>query len=380
MGRAASDQRDRRAGQISLFDQLEPASAGGTDEGLPGVEAWPQSQNLAGEKELLGFYISGHPLAAMRGDIARYSLHSLPELREAADQTQTRVAGLVTQFTKRFTKKDQKAMGVFRLETMEGTIEAVVFPAVYEQYAVHLREEAPVLVCADLAREGDQARLRVNEVYPLGDAHRYFAEKVSLHIPEARMTDDVVREVRQILRSHPGDVTVTVCVELQSGEKIFIKAEHTFKTTATAALVHELDNLLADKLGGRGTAPELKPLAAIADGVASFLPADAAAEGGADAAGAAEGATGGSSDGAARRGWPGGVHSREEAIRAIDMVCGYLERAEPTNPAQLYLRRGRQLLTHNFLQLMKVLAPDALSEVARIVGVDPDTVEPPGGP
>lgn len=147
-----------------------------------------------------------------------------------------------------------------------------------------------------------------------------------------------------------------------------------------AALVHELDNLLADKLGGRGTAPELKPLAAIADGVASFLPADAAAEGGADAAGAAEGATGGSSDGAARRGLSGGVHSREEAIRAIDMVCEYLERAEPTNPAQLYLRRGRQLLTHNFLQLMKVLAPDALSEVARIVGVDPDTVEPPGGP
>jgi DNA polymerase-3 subunit alpha len=246
MGRAASDQRDRRAGQISLFDQLEPAAAGGTDEGLPEVEAWPQSQNLAGEKELLGFYISGHPLAAMRGDIARYGLHSLPELREAADQTQTRVAGLVTQLTKRFTKKDQKAMGVFRLETMEGTIEAVVFPAVYEQYAVHLREEAPVLVCADLAREGDQARLRVNELYPLGDAHRYFAEKVSLHIPEARMTDDVVREVRQILRSHPGEVPVTVCVELASGEKIFIKAEHTFKTTATAALVHELEKVLGE--------------------------------------------------------------------------------------------------------------------------------------
>ena len=71
--------------------------------------------------------------------------------------------------------------------------------------------------------------------------------------------------------------------------------------------------------------------------------------------------------------------SREEAIRAIDLVCEYLERAEPTNPAPLFLRRGRQLINHDFLQLMKVLAPDALSEVARVVGVDPDTVESPDG-
>jgi type VI secretion system protein ImpA len=46
----------------------------------------------------------------------------------------------------------------------------------------------------------------------------------------------------------------------------------------------------------------------------------------------------------------------------------------------LYLRRGRQLISHNFLQLMKVLAPDALSEVARVVGVDPDSIDTPGAP
>lgn len=69
--------------------------------------------------------------------------------------------------------------------------------------------------------------------------------------------------------------------------------------------------------------------------------------------------------------------TREDALRAIDLVIAYLEKAEPTNPAPLFLRRARQLVNHNFLQLMKVLAPDALHEVARIVGVDPDTVETP---
>jgi len=57
------------------------------------------------------------------------------------------------------------------------------------------------------------------------------------------------------------------------------------------------------------------------------------------------------------------------------MVCAYLERSEPTNPAQLLLRRAEKLIDKSFLQLVRDLAPDALSEVARIMGVDPDSIE-----
>lgn len=143
------------------------------------------------------------------------------------------------------------------------------------------------------------------------------------------------------------------------------------------ALTKQLTSLLNDKLGV-GTAPDLKPLYGLVNGVVSLLPAEAEAED--DTAGdAAGGVEDGGSRGGAKRGLSGSVTSREEAIRAIDLVCEYLERAEPTNPAPLFLRRGRQLINHDFLQLMKVLAPDALSEVARVVGVDPDTVESPGG-
>ena len=144
-----------------------------------------------------------------------------------------------------------------------------------------------------------------------------------------------------------------------------------------ATLVRQLISLCNDKLG-IGTAPDLRPLYVLVNGIASLLPPEASAE---DATADADGeaAPGSGGPGAARRGLSGAVSSRDEAIRAIDMVCEYLERAEPTNPAPLFLRRARQLISHNFLQLMKVLAPDSLSEVARVVGVDPDTVEPPTG-
>lgn len=70
-----------------------------------------------------------------------------------------------------------------------------------------------------------------------------------------------------------------------------------------------------------------------------------------------------------------GISSRAQALAAIDQVCSYLEQAEPTNPAQLLLKRARRLIDKNFMQLMKDLAPEALAEVAKIMGVNPDSLE-----
>ena len=132
---------------------------------------------------------------------------------------------------------------------------------------------------------------------------------------------------------------------------------------------------VSDKLGSE--APDLRPLYAIVNGVAGLLPAEAVPLDESVAGEMAEAGAGGGGGGGRGRGLSGSVGSRAEALRAIDLVIEYLERAEPTNPAPLFLRRARQLVGHNFLQLMKVLAPDALAEVARTVGVDPDTVEDP---
>ncbi len=130
---------------------------------------------------------------------------------------------------------------------------------------------------------------------------------------------------------------------------------------------------VSDKLGS--DAPDLRPLFAIANGVAGLLPTEVLPFDGSPDSAESDGA--GSAAGGRARGLSGSVSSRDEALRAIDLVIEYLERAEPTNPAPLFLRRARQLVGHNFLQLMKVLAPDALAEVARTVGVDPDSVEDP---
>jgi type VI secretion system protein ImpA len=139
--------------------------------------------------------------------------------------------------------------------------------------------------------------------------------------------------------------------------------------------VAELRSTVDDRFGSWET-PDLAPLAAFVKGVASLMPSAAAAGDGDDAdsvEGDGSGADrGGHGDGG--RGLSGAVRSREEALRAIDMVCEFLERTEPSNPAPLFLRRAQQLVNHNFLQLMKELAPTLMPDVARIVGIDPDSV------
>ena len=78
---------------------------------------------------------------------------------------------------------------------------------------------------------------------------------------------------------------------------------------------------------------------------------------------------------AGRASGPMRIDSRQDAVRAIELVCAFLERAEPTNPAQFLLRRASRLIDKNFLQLVRDLAPDAVSDVARIMGIDPDRID-----
>lgn len=147
-----------------------------------------------------------------------------------------------------------------------------------------------------------------------------------------------------------------------------------------AALQHvkALISFLNERVGIEN-AVDLKPLYSQINTLAGVLPAAAAeapeAGDGEDAAGEATEAGGAGPAARSRKGLSGSVESRDDALRAIDMVCDYLERTEPTNPAQLLLRRARRLVNRNFLQLMKELAPDALNEVARVMGVDPDSIQ-----
>lgn len=139
---------------------------------------------------------------------------------------------------------------------------------------------------------------------------------------------------------------------------------------AALTKVAEIQQLMRDRVG-YAAAPEMQPLVTVLEGIGDVMP-------GADAGGGEDADSAGSGDGAAaaaprraggRAGLSGAIDTRDDALRAIDLVCEYLERTEPTNPAQLLLRRARRLVNKNFVELVRELAPESLNEVAKVMGL-----------
>lgn len=140
------------------------------------------------------------------------------------------------------------------------------------------------------------------------------------------------------------------------------------QTEAALASLGQLQALMSERFSADKVV-DLTTLRGMLTGLESVLPASAQGSEETRTDDAPQAAPAARSGGGVNR-----VDTRQEAVRAIELVCAYLERSEPTNPAQLLLRRAARVIDKNFLQLVHELAPDSVKEVARIMGVDPNTV------
>ncbi len=227
--------------------------------------------------------------------------------------------------------------------------------------------------------DGD-AYARLNVLALLGEVDGIVGDvRGSLVVRNRSVGEMHVRDIEVMLGKYPAREGETPLTRAQVEQMLTAAVQQDAKLAAlpaqAAAQLKTLSSLLNDKVGIE-RAPDVRPLHNLIACVTQVMPAV-----GADEEADSDGEGGDGSDGegggkpSGKKGLGDGVYSRADALRAIDMVCDYLERTEPTNPAQLLLRRARRLINKNFLQLMRELAPDALSEVARIMGVDPDSVQ-----
>ena len=248
MRRAASLQRDRAVGQTSLFDILEDHTDDQQKENeLPDHPAWPESVMLSAEKELIGFYISGHPLQQHQWTLENYNLVTTTDLANLEPGTTTRVGGLVSQVRRLFTKKDQRPMAIFELEHLHGSAEVVVFPDAFQVCGSVLHEEAAVMVCGDLAKEDGVTKIKAQEVYAMSRVGDTFTSKIGLHIPAAMIEPQRLNAVSSILRQYPGTVPVVICIQFPAGQKVFISTDKQHHVSPSHDLVQELEQLIGEE-------------------------------------------------------------------------------------------------------------------------------------
>jgi DNA polymerase-3 subunit alpha len=223
MEAAASTQRDRARGQGSLLDVLSPTgTARRPSPAMPDLPEWDRLQLLATEKETLGFYITGHPLAEYRGLLAKYATTPAEELSNLQDKATVRVGAIVTA-VKEISTKSGDRMAFVTLEDLTGSIEAVVFPDVYRSSMLHLAKDSAVLVKGqvDLAEDG-AAKLLVSEVRPLALSGNGGTPLVEVTLGGDAATPEALRRLEGILRAHPGNAALRLHLDLPDGKRVTI--------------------------------------------------------------------------------------------------------------------------------------------------------------
>jgi DNA polymerase-3 subunit alpha len=204
---AQSRARDRASGQGNLLDLLGVASAGpGTDPGRPdpstmpraaAVRDYPSQEKLRLEKELVGFYLSDHPLKQVQRPLQLLSPIALASLDDLADKAKVSAVVLISELRPVTTRKGDR-MAVLQLEDLSGSCEAVVFPKTYARLADHLVADARLLLWAAVDRRDDRVQLIVDACCGIDDL-----ELLMVEIPADQAGDITIQHrLRECLHQH----------------------------------------------------------------------------------------------------------------------------------------------------------------------------------
>jgi DNA polymerase-3 subunit alpha len=212
--RALARRRERQQGVMSLFgdggDTEEP-SAFDERVSIPDL-AFDKMQRLAYEKEMLGLYVSDHPLMGMEHLLRRKADCTIRELREAPETGEVRaVAGVVTHLARKYTRKGD-LMAIFVLEDLQAAIEVMVFPRTMADFGPLLVEDAVVAVKGRLDTREEPAKIICMEVVAIelatgGDP------PLRLRLPPRALDERAVDALKQLLSAHPGEAPVYVRVD-----------------------------------------------------------------------------------------------------------------------------------------------------------------------
>ena len=246
--RAYETANDNRAGQSSLFDLMDDSTLNdNSDESLPECEKWSESELLSAERELIGFYVSGHPLARHQWTLQHCGLVGLDELDSIENNSYTRFGGMITDIRKLYTRKKQKPMASFRIEGLKGSTQAIMFPDAYEEFGHLVEEDQLVMVCASITGEenGDR-KLQVLELYPLFRAPRIFGERISIHLHEHHTPKSQLEKIKSIITDHRGNTPLHFCILCDDGKKIFLDTECKYEIDPTPELIHTLESLVGE--------------------------------------------------------------------------------------------------------------------------------------
>jgi DNA polymerase-3 subunit alpha len=242
--RAAGVIADRQSGQSSLFGAFEDRSSPRPDS-VSALPEWSESEMLAHEKELLGFYVTGHPLTPFVPILEKYSLNNTASLAQLQSRSLTRIGGMIAAVQNGVSKKSGKPYSMVTLEDLEGSVQVLCMNENYEKYRELLVQGKPILVIGEVNTGDDKPKIFPQEIMPLEDAPRRFTKQVHLRL-HAALDPEKLQAIHELVGFYPGKCPLFLCFRRPSGEVVFIETHEKFFVAPSRELQEAADKLLGE--------------------------------------------------------------------------------------------------------------------------------------
>ncbi len=236
-------QQDKLHGQTNLFDIIEQGQEAAPSYAvLPAIAEWPKNQLLTAEKELIGFYITGHPLDRCETIIKHYATCSSAEIADYTDGEQLYLAGLVTGVKEIRTRKGEP-MGFVNLEDLVGFSEVTMLPDIYKTASHLLASDIPIMVKGEKQTKDELAKIKALEVFPLNEARQRLTKKVHIKILVPGLNLENLETLRLELNNYQGSCPVVLHFLTPKQQEVVLAAGPNFKIAPTEKLVDKIEQL-----------------------------------------------------------------------------------------------------------------------------------------
>ena len=240
--------RNEAIGQDSLFGAFDgldgPGSSFGISVTVPDLDEWDKTTLLGHEREMLGLYVSDHPLLGLEHVLSVGTDATIGQLlldEERPDNSPVTICGLVTSVQRKITKKGD-SWAIVTVEDLDGGIEVMMWPSVYQLASTYLVEDAIITVRGFLSREKDTPTIKAQEV-TIPDLSDGPSGPVVISLPSTRCTPPVVEQLKEVLSTHPGLTEVQLKLLARTSTTV-LRLDERLRVTPTPALFADLKQLL----------------------------------------------------------------------------------------------------------------------------------------
>ena len=245
----ASKLKDRKSGQMSLFDDFEEVIED-TKIVLPDIPELPEKELLSMEKEVLGYYLTAHPLSAFEKSLKAFCSHTSSTIKLCKNRDEVLMGGMISSIKIAHTKNPKPGQSSkyanFDLEDMDGFVRSICWPDGMEKFGDMIQPDAVVLVRGKVDKRGeDEVNFIVDEMIPIAEADTKFTTGIHITYDQEKHKPELINKIREVLRGYPGPRDVLFAIRLETGETVHVKSSKQ-RVVISPELRARLDDLLGE--------------------------------------------------------------------------------------------------------------------------------------